>query len=297
MRKILLLLFLLAMLHDASAQIVFKPSDKAYVEKLLKSSASWRTKPMSETVIHFARLLKGIPYVGGTLDKGKEEQLVVNLRELDCTTYVETVMALAACTQRGETSFDDYCRHLREIRYAGGRVEYTARKHYFTYWMEENERQGIVSCTEPSLSDIKTGKHPFTAWQDFAKTPVNYMSTHVSSYKMLSAHPEWLPGIKRMEKTMAGKRYQYIPKAALGKSNISLLRRYIKDGDIIAIITSKKGLDTSHIGIAVWHADGLHMLNASQIHKKVVEGPMTLYAYMHKHPSQLGIRLCRMNGK
>lgn len=284
------------MLHDASAQ-VYEPSDKARVTRLLASAASWRTKPVAETVIHFARQLKGIPYVAGTLDKGKEEQLVVNLRGLDCTTYVETVIALTLCTRQGETSFDDFCRHLREIRYDGGRVDYTARKHYFTYWMEQNQRQGIVSVTEPSPDDITSGNHPFTAWQDFTKTPVNYMSTHVSSYKMLSAHPEWLPGIRRMEKTMAGRRCRYIPKRLLGKSNTKLLRRYIKDGDIIAIITSKKGLDTSHIGIAVWHADGLHMLNASQIHRKVVEEPMTLYTYMQKHPSQLGIRLCRMNGK
>ena len=36
------------------------------------------------------------------------------------------------------------------------------------------------------------------------------------------------------------------------------------------------------------------MLNASQIHKKVVEEPMTLYRYMQKHPSQTGIRIVRV---
>ena len=74
----------------------------------------------------------------------------------------------------------------------------------------------------------------------------------------------------------------------------NILRSAIHDGDIIAITTSKAGLDTSHIGIAVWHKDGLHMLNASQIHKKVVEEPMTLYQYMQKHPSQTGIRIVRV---
>ena len=71
------------------------------------------------------------------------------------------------------------------------------------------------------------------------------------------------------------------------------MRNAIQDGDIIAITTKKKGLDTSHIGFAIWHLDGLHFINASQIHKKVVEEPMTLYDYMQKHPSQKGIRIVR----
>ena len=71
-------------------------------------------------------------------------------------------------------------------------------------------------------------------------------------------------------------------------------RNAIHDGDIIAIITNKKGLDTTHIGIASWHKDGLHLLNASSIHKKVIDEPMTLYTYMHKHPVQIGIRVCRV---
>jgi hypothetical protein len=59
------------------------------------------------------------------------------------------------------------------------------------------------------------------------------------------------------------------------------------------MITNKKGLDTSHIGIASWHKDGLHMLNASSVHKKVIEEPMTLFKYMQKHPSQIGVRVVR----
>ena len=69
----------------------------------------------------------------------------------------------------------------------------------------------------------------------------------------------------------------------------------IRDGDIIAITTSKAGLDVSHVGFAVWGKDGrLHLLNASSIHKKVILEPMTLYQYMQKHPSQTGIRVIRL---
>ncbi len=32
------------------------------------------------------------------------------------------------------------------------------------------------------------------------------MSTHVSSYKMLKAHPEWKSGIRKLEQSVNGKR-------------------------------------------------------------------------------------------
>ena len=109
---------------------------------------------------------------------------------------------------------------------------------------------------------------------------------------MLKAHPEWKPGIRKLEQSVNGKRYRYVPKGKI--ANTAVFRNAIHDGDIIAIITNKKGLDTTHIGIASWHKDGLHLLNASSIHKKVIDEPMTLYTYMHKHPVQIGIRVCRV---
>ena len=38
----------------------------------------------------------------------------------------------------------------------------------------------------------------------------------------------------------------------------------------------------------------MHLLNASQLHKKVVEEPMTLGQYLSKHPSHTGIRIIRI---
>lgn len=263
--------------------IVYQKSDCQKVEKLLTEAS--KMPKQTNWIMHFARQFFGVPYVGGTLDKDSTERLIVNLRELDCTTYVETVLALSMCAKDGETSFNDYCRHLRDVRYISGKVSYVNRQHYFTVWIEDNVKQGIVSKIEDASL--------FTATQTLH---INYMSSHISSYKMLSAHKEWQPGIRKMEQQMEGKRFAYIPKESLKptKQNNSKLRKVIKDGDIIAILTNKKGLDTTHIGIASWHKDGLHLINASSIHKKVVDEPMTFYDYMQRHPSQIGIRVVRM---
>ena len=266
----------------ASTQYVVNKTarDSVRIVTLLKEAAALTHKPASWT-LWFGKKFIGIPYVGGTLDRTQTEQLIVNTRELDCTTYVEMVVALVMCAQQHETTFAAFCNHLKYVRYIGGEVSYVKRQHYFTVWIDDNVKEGIVRNISPNP--------PFTAIQ---KVSVNWMSTHQSNYKMLAAHPQWLSGIKALENSINGKQYRYIPKASI--ANTPLFRRTIKDGDIIVIITNKKGLDTTHIGIASWHSDGLHLLNASSIHKKVIDEPMLLKNYMAKHPVQIGIRVCRV---
>ncbi|MFC2378573.1 MAG: DUF1460 domain-containing protein, partial [Segatella oulorum] len=46
-------------------------------------------------------------------------------------------------------------------------------------------------------------------------------------------------------------------------------------------------------GIAVWHKDGLHLLNASLLQKRVVEDKQLLADYLRKRGAQLGIRVVR----
>lgn len=257
----------------------YQRADSVKVVNLLKRAAS--QKNMGNKVIYFARQLGGIPYVAKTLEKNKQEHLVVNLRQLDCTTYVETVLALTRCLEQNKLTFAAFCHNLRMIRYNEGVVSYPSRQHYFTYWIQQNEKKGIVK-------DIQAPNPPFSAVQ---KVNTNYMTTHIELYPMLLQNKSWISHIRAMETSINGLKCYYIPKAGLTDSK--LLRQTIHNGDIIAIITSLKGLDTSHIGIAVWHKDGLHMLNASSIHHKVVEESMLLRTYMLKHPSQLGIRIAR----
>lgn len=105
---------------------------------------------------------------------------------------------------------------------------------------------------------------------------------------MLKGNKADIATIARMEKASAGKEMMYIPAAYTGLTEKQLA--CIRTGDILAIATKKKGLDTTHIGIAVWGKDGkLHLLNASQIHKKVILEPKTMKQYMSGHPSQLGV--------
>ncbi len=260
---------------------VSNSEDQKRIETILTKNAKHDTSP-SSLIIALAREFKGVPYVAKTLENDSIENLIINTRQLDCTTYVENVLALYLCIKNQKLTFSDYCSFLKNIRYVGGKVSYPTRQHYFTEWIDENTKDGYVE-------EIQSPNPPFTAKQ---LLKINFMSTHTQFYPMLKNNPELVKPIAKMESRLSGNTYRFIPKASI--ANTQLFRSTIHDGDIIAIVTSKGGLDTSHIGIAVWHKDGLHMLNASQIHKKVVEEPMTLYQYMQKHPSQTGIRIVRV---
>lgn len=282
MKKFLVFLFFLASTGSIFAnnwKTDYLPDDSIKVVSLLKKAAT--QKNIGNKMLYFARQLAGVPYVGKTLEKNKQEQLVVNLRQLDCTTFVETVLALTRSLEQNKLTFDAFCYNLRMIRYSEGIVSYPTRQHYFTYWIQENEKKGIVK-------DIQLPNPPFTAVQN---VNTDYMTTHIDLYPMLVQDKALISNIRAMETSINGMKCRYIPKNSLNDSK--LLRQTIQNGDIIAIITSIKGLDTSHIGIAVWHKDGLHMIDASSIHKKVIEEPTLMKTYMSKHPSQLGIRIAR----
>ena len=233
--------------------------------------------------LFFAQKFIGRPYVASTLEGDAHERLVVNTRQLDCTTLVETVTALTLCAQNREYSWFAYKHMLIDLRYRGGVINgYPSRLHYFTEWITDNTRAGVVA-------EVQSPNPPFSAVQT---VKVNYMSTHPQSYQALREHPEFVSAISKMEREVSGAKYRYIPKKAVANSR--LLRQAIHDGDIIAITCNKPGLDIAHLGFALWKQDGLHLLNASQIHKKVVVEPMTLYRYLQKHSSHTGIRIIRI---
>jgi hypothetical protein len=271
-----LVVFLLVSLSAFVSQA--QDTDSTFVVSTLRNA--------SADVLFFARQFMGVPYVAHTLEVNAtgQERLVVNTRELDCTTLVENVVALTLCAKNNERTYDAFKKYLVKLRYRQGAIKgYPSRLHYFTDWIEDNTKMGIVH-------EIQKSTVPFSAVQT---VKVNYMSRHPQSYQALKAHPEYVDEIARQEKSLTGRRYRYIPKSMV--KNTKVMRKAVHDGDIIAITCSKPGLDIAHLGFAVWRKDGLHLLNASQIHKRVVEEPMTLAKYLGKHPSHTGIRIIRLN--
>ena len=275
------LALLFATAQVAKGQVKQQVADSITICQLLQEGA--RQPSGTCLPLFFANKFIGRPYVAHTLEGNEPEQLVINTRQLDCTTLVENVVALTLCIQHRQLTYYAFQHALVDMRYRRGIIkDYTSRIHYFTEWITENTQAGIVS-------EVQSPVPPFSAIQ---KVSVGYMSKHPQSYEALKRHPEYVNAIREMEQRVSGQQFRYIPKAEV--KNTKLLRQTIKDGDIIAITCKKAGLDIAHLGFAVWQKDGLHLLNASMIHKKVVLEPMTLYQYLQKHPSHTGIRIIRI---
>mgnify|MGYP003299944779 FL=1 len=256
-------------------------SDSIKICKLLEESK--RYSQADDVVSYFAKKFVGIPYVANTLEVNDEEQLVVNLRQMDCTTYVETVVSLALCVQNGQFTYQDYINALRNLRYRNGVIDgYGSRLHYFSDWIDNNENMGFVK-------EVQSPNPPFSAIQVLN---LDFMSKHPHSYKALRISPYLVEEIRETEINLNGKKMNYIPKSSL--ANTSLLRKVIRNGDILAIVTNVKGLDIAHLGIALWRKDGLHMLHASSKQGRVVEDNNTLRTYLNGNKSFLGIRVLRL---
>ena len=277
MRRYIIGIIGLMMSLALSAQVTYTRADSLIICKLLKQA------PQQASTLWFARQFHGIPYVAHTLEVNNQEQLVVNTRELDCTTLVETVTALTLCVKQEKRQWTDYLEKLRTLRYRQGVLDgYTSRLHYFTDWILDKQQMEFVE-------EIQQPNPPFTAVQ---RIDVDFMSQHPLYYKALKADPALVPVIHQQEQALTGKTFRYIPKQEV--KNTKLMRQTIKDGDIIAITCNKKGLEIAHLGFAVWQKDGLHLLNASQLHHKVVTEPMTLRQYLQKHKTHTGIRIIRI---
>ena len=250
--------------------------DSIKVIKWLKE-ASALSKDSCRT-LHFAKQMLGVPYVAGTLDGNEEEQLVVRTEALDCTTFVETVLALFVADKREERDFEGFKKALMQVRYRDGNLNgYASRLHYFSDWIRNNEQMDFVKeCTSETAC-----AQPKELWLDF-------MTTHVKSYQPMMKKPSLLAEIASVEKKWQGVQVSYIPKDML---NLSPEKLKIKNGDILAITTDIKGLDVVHVGFSFWIGEKLHLLHASSVAKKVIEDSLSLYEYSKNKKAHTGVRV------
>ena len=272
MKRILLVGFFLCAIHTLQA------SDSIRVERWLKEAL---TLPRDSCrTLHFARQMLGVPYVAGTLDGNGTEKLIVRTDALDCTTFVETVLALCIADKRGERDFEAFKKALKQIRYRDDILNgYASRLHYFSDWIRNNEQMGFVKeCTSETAC-----AQPKELWLDF-------MTTHVDSYLPMKKDASLVEEMAAQEKNWQGTVVSYIPKEKLDLSSDELK---IKDGDVLALVTNIKGLDIVHVGFAFWREGKLHLLHASSSAKKVIEDPKTQYESSKNTKAHIGLRAIR----
>ena len=271
-------LLLIGLILWSTCSVFADEQDRASIEKWLQEAVSL-SKDSCRT-LHFAKKMLGVPYVAGTLDGNEEEQLVVLVDSLDCTTFVETVLAFCIADKRGERDYEGFKKALTQIRYRDGILNgYTSRLHYFSDWILNNEQMGFVK----EFTSETACSQPKELWLDF-------MTTHVDSYLPMKKNPELVKEMASHEKNWQGTVVSYIPKEKL---NLSPEELKIKDGDVLALVTNIKGLDVVHVGFAFWKDNHLHLLHASSSAKKVIEDPKTQYESSKNTKAHIGLRAIR----
>lgn len=254
-------------------------TDTTKITNILIEASELNAKSPNDVVAFIGKKFIGTPYVAGTLE-GTPEMLTVNVDEVDCTTYIDIVAAMAVTIEERRNSWQDFLHNLEKMRYRQGHVDgYASRLHYISDWIVTNSHNGL-------LKDV-TDRLPQSAYQ--VKT-IDYMSRHRESYPALKDSAEY-ERIKNMEVGYRSHRYPYIKSTTLMGKNGA---KYLKEGDIVALTTKTDGLDVSHMGIIVIEKDGAHLMHASSKEGKVVIDKLPLDEYLRKNRNISGLRVIRI---
>ncbi|MHB1688968.1 MAG: N-acetylmuramoyl-L-alanine amidase-like domain-containing protein [Ignavibacteriaceae bacterium] len=277
LKKSLILFFVLSVILKAQVYSdkdveICKSKFKLAVDKNLENES------IGDVIAAIGKSFLGTDYVAHTLEKGKKETLVIDLTGLDCTTFLENDLTFARCIKEKKTSFDDYINELKKIRYRNGVIDqYPSRLHYFSDWIYDNVKKGIVKNISKELGGEQI------------MFDVHFISKHPDLYVQLKENPSFIHEIKKQEEEINQREYYFIP-----KEKVAQIEKKIHNGDLIAITTDEKGLDIGHVGIAVKMDDGrVHFMHAPNVGYKVQITDMPLPDYIAKIKKDTGIIVMR----
>lgn len=274
--------FFVTVLSFAQQGTLYTKDDKAIFDKYASYIEPFCDRPMENVMEKTAEFFLGTPYVAHTLEMTQGETFVINLREMDCVTFMENVIALSLTAKSGELSFEKFMDELRKMRYRNGNIDdYVSRLHYTSDWIYENEKRGMVKNISSCLGGVKETKK------------ISFMSAHRDAYRQLKNDDAMWWKIKTLEDTI-NKRggFYYLPKNEIAKAVPQ-----IPHISIIAFTTSIEGLDTSHVAFAYRQGEKLTFIHASSTEGKVVIDEKTLADYCDSQESCTGIMVVKVNDR
>lgn len=254
--------------QDAQDSVIFRHLTETFSDK--------KDIPIGELIILIGKSFQGTPYVAHTLENDTDEKLVVNLRELDCTTFAENCLALARTIKTGDPTYKSFLVNLQQIRYRNGiRNHYPSRLHYFSDWLMNNAEKNIIDLPAVNFGEIFHNQ-------------LNFMSTHPESYQCLKENPAFVAELDKLEKDISAKKYYFIP-----KDKIASVESMLNEGDIAGITTNIKGLDIVHTILLTKVNGRVHLLHASSSANKVILSDEPLNDYLAKNKIQTGLMVGR----
>ncbi|MFW6290635.1 MAG: N-acetylmuramoyl-L-alanine amidase-like domain-containing protein [Mariniphaga sp.] len=251
--------------------------DSRILESVLVQLTEEEQTPTGELMVKVGHLFLETPYVASTLETEGDERLIINLREMDCTTFAETCLALTRTIKSKKTGLDRFAQELASVRYRDARIKgYTSRLHYTTDWIYNNQQKHLIKDVTGEIINI-----PY-------KKTINFMSTHPDSYMHLKSNAAYVAEMAAIENDISQRDYYYIP-----KERIANVESQLQDGDIVAFTTNIEGLDVSHMGVLVRKNNRIHLMHASLSAKKVELTEEPLADYLKDSKTVTGIMVAR----
>lgn len=253
--------------------------DTIAINDLLKQGHASGINDANALIEFYARKLLGTPYVAHTLE-GDEEMLTINIHELDCLTFIETLYSLTRATLNGRYSWRDFAANIENVRYRGGEMgDYSSRIHYISEWIIDNHVRGNLVEITPDLPHV-----------DYMVKNIDYMTHHTDSYRQLKNDSAMVEKIRRFE--LRNHRFPYIKRSWL---NDKELKAALRSGDFVTLVTKIEGLDVSHNGIVIIDEKGdPYLLDASMSGGKVMLESKPLFKYLEHSKTNIGVRFFRM---
>ena len=231
-------------------------------------------------------LAVGTPYVAFTLEEylkaggssTQTEPLYLSLTSFDCVSLVESCLAIArVADDGGMPTWQSFGGEIERMRYRDGvRRNYTSRLHYFSEWISDGARRGLLRDLGPELGGVPDTR------------PLRFMTEHRASYPGL-ADDESFRAIAEMERSLDSN-----SRLVVATNRIPEVSDRIQTGDVLAFATSIPGLDVSHAAFAFRDAAGVLRVLHAPLSGGVVEVTRaTLQEYVAAIRRATGILVAR----
>lgn len=255
-------------------EAIYTPEDRKIFDRYIAYIRPWRLAQTDSLLEKTTAFFLDSPYAAHTLETPGEEVPVINLREFDCTTFVESVIALARTARSGKPDFDTFLGELQHIRYRDGNVQgYVSRLHYTSDWLYDNEKKELLKNSSAGLGGI------------CEKKTINFMTTRRDAYRQLKNDNTLWGEMQAIENNINGRDgFYYLP-----KEHIAVTAPRIPHMSMVAFTTDIDGLDVTHMGFAFQAGGRLTFIHASSARKKVVIEQKTLSEYCAGQSSCTGI--------
>lgn len=220
-------------------------------------------RPFGLAAARAGELAIGTPYEGFTLEEYiraggspiRTEPLTLSLTRFDCISLVESCLAIARLARQSETpSWNAFGLEMERMRYRGGvRAGYTSRLHYFSEWLADNERRGLLRQLGQELGAVED------------RRPLRFMSNNPDAYPAM-AHPDVREEIAATERALDDQPRRVVPTARIPEISDRL-----ETGDILGFATSIGGLDVTHAAFAYRDPGGVLRILHAPLSGGVVE--------------------------